>query len=179
MPELPKIHARRPKPGRAGVEEVDLEFSNGATRTFDRIGNGDVGSVIIVAMPDDETLFLTREYAAGRHSYELGFARGRIDPGESVLEAAQRELKEEAGYGAKSLTVLRHLSLSPAYMSHRSAILLAQDLYECRLPGDEPEPIEVVPWSLDNLKELLQRDDFSEGRCVAALLLVLQHLGRI
>ena len=42
--------------------------------------------------------------------------------------------------------------------------MLARDLYPERLPGDEPEELEVVPWKLDALHELILREDFSEGR---------------
>ena len=46
-------------------------------------------------------MLLVREYAAGVHRYELGLVKGRIDAGESPVEAANRELMEEAGYGAR------------------------------------------------------------------------------
>jgi ADP-ribose diphosphatase len=51
-------------------------------------------------------------------------------------------------------------------------VMLARDLYPQRLPADEPEPIEVVPWPLGGLDELMQRDDFAEARALAALHLV-------
>ena len=59
--------------------------------------------VAVVPMLDDDTVLLIREYAAGVHRYELGLVKGRIDAGETSLQAADRELKEEAGYGARSL----------------------------------------------------------------------------
>jgi ADP-ribose diphosphatase len=101
---------------------------------------------------------------------------GRIDPGETALEAANRELQEEAGYGARDLHLLRRLSLSPRYMSQEADIVLARDLYPQRLPGDEPEELEVVPWKLDALHELVLREDFSEGRAVAALFMAREWL---
>jgi ADP-ribose diphosphatase len=121
-------------------------------------------------------VLLTREYAAGLHRYELGLPRGRVDPGESLLEGAQRELKEETGFGAHELLMLRTLSLAPTYMSHIAHVLLARDLYEERLPGDEPEEIEVVPWKIDDLHELLTLEEFSEGRAMAALFLAREWL---
>ena len=45
--------------------------------------------------------------------------------------------------------------------------MLAEDLYPERLPGDEPEELEVVPWKLDALHELVLREDCSEGRSLA------------
>src|SRR5690606_40018309 len=71
------------------------------------------GAVYVVPLLDDDTVLLVREYAAGMHRYELGLVSGRIDAGETALEAANRELQEEAGYAARSLHLLRMVSLSP------------------------------------------------------------------
>ena len=54
-------------------------------------------------------------------------------------------------------------------MSHVSWLVLARDLYPEKLPGDEPEELEVTPWKLQDLEQLMLRDDFSEGRSLAAL----------
>ena len=96
--------------------------------------------------------------------------------GETPEQAADRELKEEAGYGARSLQVLRTITLAPTYMSHQTQLVLARDLYPERLPGDEPEELEVVPWKLDALDQLILREEFSEGRSIAALFLVREWL---
>ena len=69
-------------------------------------------------------------------SYELGFSKGLIDPGESVYEAANRELKEEVGFGANDLTFLKKLSMAPSYFSSKMNIVVAQDLYPESLEGD-------------------------------------------
>jgi len=103
---------------------------------------------------------------------------GVIDPGESLLEAANRELKEEAGFGARELEHLTSLSLSPGYMSQSIHVVLARDLYEERLPGDEPEPIRVEPLHLRDIAALVQSENFSEGRALAALYLVRDLLGQ-
>ena len=64
---------------------------------------------------------------------------------EVVLDAANRELMEETGHGAHRLEVLANLSLSPSYMGNRMTLVLARDLFEKRLAGDEPEPLIVSP----------------------------------
>lgn len=176
MKQLPKIHESRLVEPRYKIEQMDLEFANGERRTYERIHGSGRPVVVIVPMLDADTVLLTREYAAGLHRYELGLPRGRVDAGETVLEGAQRELKEETGYGARELFELRSLSLAPTYMSHVAHVLLARDLYEERLPGDEPEEIEVVPWKIDDLSALLTLDEFSEGRAMAALFLAREWL---
>lgn len=128
------------------VESLHLKFSNGEERVYERMRGGNRGAVMVVPLFDAHTLLLVREYAAGTHSYELGFPKGLIDPGENAFEAGNRELMEEAGFGASSLTLLKQVSLAPGYFSSRMDILLARDLYPEQRVGDEPEPLEVIPW---------------------------------
>ena len=180
MSRLPKIHDRRElDPGKLfTIEQLDLEFSNGERRQYERLRSRGLGAVIVVPMLDDETVLLVREYAAGLHHYEIGLVKGRLEEGENILEAAQRELQEEAGYAGRKLVELTQLSLSPGYMTHVTHVVLARDLYPSRLPGDEPEELEVVPWPLADLMELTRRTDCTEGRSIAALYIArdfIQH----
>jgi ADP-ribose diphosphatase len=54
-------------------------------------------------------------------------------------------------------------------MGHLIHIVLAEDLYEKRLPGDEPEPIEVIEHPLEDIDSLIASEDFTEARALAAL----------
>ncbi len=156
------------------VEAVELRFANGTERTYERLvgrGNG-YGAVMIVAMLDAEHAVLVEEYCGGTDEYELSLPKGLIEPGEDVLAAANRELKEEAGFGARQLEHLTELSLSPGYMSQKIQVVLATDLYEERLEGDEPEPMRVDTVDLRELSALAQHPQFTEGRALAALYLV-------
>ena len=160
------------------VEELELRFSNGAERTFERLagpGRG-IGAVMMVAMPDPEHVLLIREYAAGFEDYVLTLPKGLVDPGEDLITAANRELMEECGFGAHRIEPLVELSLAPNYMGHRMQVLLASDLYPRRLPGDEPEPLIVETHAIDALSALLAREDFHEARAIAALFIARDKL---
>lgn len=178
MPELPEILARRENQqgGFSRTEKLDLRFSNGVERTYERVCNAGSGAAAIVALRDADTVLLVREYAAGLGHYELGLPKGRLDPGETALEGANRELKEEVGCGARQLVGLGQLALAPAYMAHVTDVVLAQDLYAESLPGDEPEPLEVVPWAMDELHTLMARADVTDGRTLAALFMAREYL---
>lgn len=164
--------------GRVRGERVHLEFSNGVQRVFERTVPRGLGAVIVVPMQDADTALLVREYACGLHRYELGLVKGRIDEGETALQAANRELKEEIGFGARKLEVVRPLSLAPTYMAHLTWLVLAEDLFPEKLVGDEPEPLEVVPWRLDQLDQLMLREDCSEGRSLAGLFIAREYLAQ-
>ena len=176
--QLPTIHETRERD--AGkwlkLEQLDLEFSNGEKRIYHRMRTRGLGAVIIVPMLDDDTVLLAREYAAGLHHYEIGLPKGRLEKNESIIEAAEREMKEEIGYGARDMIELTQLSLAPGYMTHVTHIVLARDLYPEKLEGDEPEELEVVPWPIARLRELTAREDCTEGRTIAALYIARDHL---
>lgn len=160
------------------VERVSLRFANGTEVEYERVPGSTRGAVLVVPLLNADTVLLVREYAAGTHRYELGFPKGVIEHDEDLLAAANREIMEEVGYGARDLHRLTSLTIAPGYIGHTTHVVLAQDLYPQRLPGDEPEDIEVVPWSLNDLAGLLARPDFTEARSIAALFLAREQLAR-
>ena len=158
------------------IESVDLRFSNGVERTYERMKPSGRHAVMMVPVTEQGDLLLVREYAVGTERYELGFPKGLIDEGEMPIEAANRELKEEIGFGAEKLTALKELVLAPSYFSSKMTLFVAQGLYPERLEGDKPEPLDIVRWPLSQASELLHHLDFSEARCISALLLAQQFL---
>jgi len=176
--QLPQIKQRKQvaKSQLFSIEQLDLTFSNGVERVYERMEGKGRGAVMIVPMIDNETLLLVKEYCAGTHSYELGFPKGLIDPGETAIIAANRELKEEIGFGAKKLRPLHKVAMAPAFFSGTMDIFFGCGLYKERLIGEEPETLEVVSWPLSDYLNLLARPDFNEARSIAALMLTLDVL---
>lgn len=160
------------------IEKVHLQFSNGAERYYERLQGAKRSSVMIMPMLNDDEFILVREYAVGSKRYELTLPKGLCDDGEDFLETANRELQEEAGYGAKKLQLVKKLTAIPGYLCGSMQIVLAQELYPATLPGDEPEPLEVITWRLSELDQLIQRDDFTEGRTIAAIYIVKDLLNK-
>lgn len=158
------------------VEELELRFSNGVERTYERLASGGNGAVMMVPIDSDNNVLLIREYAGGIEDYTLTLPKGVIDPGETKEEAANRELQEEVGYGCKQLDSLKEMTTAPNYMGHRMTVLLARELYESKLEGDEPEPLEVVRFPLEQIDELVMNDELTEGRAIAGLYLARRFL---
>ncbi|MDD1783591.1 ADP compounds hydrolase NudE [Enterovibrio sp. ZSDZ35] len=158
------------------IESLELRFSNGEERTYERMKPSGRSAVMIVPVTESGDLLLVREYAAGTERYELGFPKGLVDLGETALEAANRELKEEIGFGANQLIPLKEVVLAPSYFSSKMTLLLAEDLYPEKLEGDEPEPLELVRWPVAQAEELITHVDFGEARSITALMLALKHL---
>jgi ADP-ribose diphosphatase len=146
------------------LESMDVEFSNGATRIYERLVSKGKGAVLVVPMLDEETVLMIYEYSGGTERYELGLTKGKIDKGETPIETAARELKEE--------TFLKTITLAPGYQSSETHIVLAEELYEEKAYGDEPEPLEIVAHKLSDLEKLTYREDLTEARSILALYMV-------
>ncbi|WP_040976787.1 ADP compounds hydrolase NudE [Necropsobacter massiliensis] len=157
------------------IQAVELKFSNGAYRVYERFKPSSRAAVLILPV-DGQELLMIREYAVGTERYELGFPKGLMDPGETPQQSANRELKEEIGLGANSLTHLRTVNSSPSFMNNPMHIFVARDFYPCKLEGDEPEPLQLVRYPLANIDELLQQPDFSEARNLTALYSLRDYL---
>ena len=153
------------------IEALDLRFSNGVERRYERLPAGGAEGVIVVAVNAQNELLLIREYAAGFHEMQLTLPKGLVEPEESMEAAASRELAEEAGFAAKNAEFIKRLTLAPGHMGFAINVVFATGLYPKQLQGDEPEPIELVPWPLQRLDELLSSEEFCEARAIAALAL--------
>lgn len=152
------------------IETVELRFDNGTVREFERVAASRLpGAVVIVPVLDSHNLLLVREYAVGLERYELGLPMGRVQDRESLTEAANRELMEETGYAARRLQSLHTLAIAPGILGYRMEVVLATGLYPASRPGDEPEPLEVLPWPIARIDELPLREGISDARSLAAL----------
>lgn len=162
------------------IESMDLTFSNGAQANYERIMGGR-GAVMAVPF-DGSHFYLTVEYAGGVMAYALGLVKGKIDANETKEQAVVRELEEEIGLGARKITLLKHeMTVAPGMLDLRMYSFLCEELYPCRACGDEPEPIDIIKITPQELKELIFNVDspLTEGRTIAALTLALHKIGAL
>ena len=152
------------------VEELQLRFSSGVERTYERAGRQGqrLRAVMIVALADAENALLVE--VLRRYRQLSCRCQGLIEPGEDVLEAANRELKEEAGFGARRLELLTELSLSPGYEARRSRWYWRAISTGAGAARRRAESMRLEQVSLHGLSSLVQHPQFSEGarspRCI-------------
>ncbi len=151
------------------IEQVDLEFSNGQQHQFERLVTPGAGAVMIIPVIDNEHVIMIREYAVGTDRYELVFPKGKIDAGETILQAANRECMEEIGYRANTLTPLGEMTIAPGYISFLTHTVLAENLQPEKLQGDEPEELQQLICNVNNIQALVANENLSEARSIAAL----------
>lgn len=158
------------------IEQVQLQFSNGVERYYERLRSGRRGAVLIVPVTEQQQFILVKEYAVGTESYQWMFPKGLLEAEESVAEGANRELMEEIHFGAKALQTLHCLSTAPGYLTHQIHVVLAQQLYAQSLQGDEPEPLHVGFFEADEIEQMIMRQEITEARSIAAFYIAKAHL---
>ncbi len=152
-----------------------MGFDGGQQATFECLRNQGDGVVMVAAVDGDE-MVLVREYAAGLDRYELGFVKGKVDPGELPEDTAARELAEEIGYAPGRLEALRSVTTSPGYSDFVTWLYVATDLQPRQLDtGDEIEVLEQVRWPLARIDALQDHPEVSDARFLVLLNILRQR----
>jgi 8-oxo-dGTP pyrophosphatase MutT (NUDIX family) len=146
------------------VTEYEVIRPDGQLGIYGVVDPGD--NVTIVALEDDERVWLVREFLYPLQTTEWFLPTGAIERGEEPLAAAQRELAEETGLRAESWTLLGVYSLSPGISSQIGHIFLARGLQR---GAASPEGTEQITTRLIPLREALAACLHNEIRATLAV----------
>jgi ADP-ribose diphosphatase len=128
------------------------------------------GSVVVLPILSSDLIILVRQfrYPAGQSLWEL--VAGSMEPGESVIRAARRELLEETGYHARQIKPVLSFYSSPGFLTERMHLVVARDL---KFQGAHPEAderIEVKEFSRSQVRRLLREKRIRDGKTLVGLL---------
>ena len=172
--DSPRVDSVRAYNGR--VLNVDLDrvrFPNGTVGELEMIRHPGASAVLPFASDprgEDPQLLLIRQYryAAERFIYEI--PAGRLDPGETPLACAVRELLEETGCTAERVEHLITIFTTPGFTDEKIHLFMATGLAmgESQLEADEF--IEVVTRPLSEVLRLIEQGEVVDGKTIVAIL---------
>jgi len=127
------------------------------------------GSAVVVPYFEDGTVALVRQYRhpAGKALLEL--PAGSIDDGESALECARREIREETGFRAESFRLLTEFWVSPGFLSEKMYVFLATGLTEDPAAPDDDEFLTVERRPLAEWLEMVASGSFEDAKTMLGL----------
>ncbi|MES2463519.1 MAG: NUDIX hydrolase [Armatimonadota bacterium] len=162
------ISSERIYEGRIVKLRVDtVTLPNGKQSKREVVEHG--GAVAVVAMKDDETVLMVRQFRLPAGKALLEIPAGGIDEGEDPEEAARRELAEEIGMVPDTLTPLYQAYAAPGYTTEILYGFLAQGLRDAPQDPDEDEFVEIVTMRLEDAIAAIATGEIQDMKTVAGL----------
>lgn len=150
------------------VTEEQVVRADGEATLFGVVHIG--AGVSALAIDANHDVYLVREFKYAMREETLEVVSGAVDDGESPLEAAQRELQEEAGLAAARWIDLGPLHPLTTIVQAPMRLFLALDLSPVTAGGDEGEFLSVVKMPFAGAREMAIRGEISHAATIVALL---------
>lgn len=131
------------------------------------------GGVCVVAVGDDGTVLLVRQYRYPFGEELLELPAGKLEYREDPLECGKRELKEETGATAATYTFLGKFYPTCGYSNEIIYLYLAKGLTYGEQHPDDDEFIDVVRLPLEEAVSMVLSNALPDGKTQAALLKAL------
>lgn len=156
-----------------GKEKVYEIVSRHEIADAKELGNH-VSGVSVVAYCEDKLLLL-KEFRMGVNRYVYNLCAGMIEAGESIEECIQRELFEETGLQLKKIIQILPPSFSALAISDiKTQIAFVEAEGSIEDHTSDNELIEAKFYTREEVRELLETEEFSSRAQMAAYFFVMQ-----
>lgn len=151
-----------------------LKTPDGKETKFEIVEHG--GSVVVIPVDEHGNMWFVRQYrhAAGTDLLEL--PAGTRDGDEPFEECAAREIREETGMQAGTLTKVGEFYLAPGYSTEFMGVFLATDLRHNPLDPDADEFLSVEKIPVKTAIAMSERGEVPDAKSLAGLFLARPHL---
>ncbi len=150
------------------VEKDKVQLENGHKSVREVVFNA--GGICVLAKTKENKYILVKQfrYPSKETLYEL--AGGKVDENETLLQAAQRELREETGYVSENIQYLGYFYPTVAYSSEVIHMALMLDCVYEKQCLDEGEHVEVVLLEEQEIMGMIMNQEIKDGKTIVAFL---------
>ena len=155
------------------VREDLVGLPDGRTTVYGVVSCGHC--VGVLPFVDSDTVLLVRQYryVAGRPTWEM--PTGGVHPGETLEQAAQRELAEETGHRAQHLAHVSTYHTSKSVVDETAHLFLADGLQRSDTAPDETEFIDVSAFPFDTVLRMVLEGEIVDSMTIVAVLLAARR----
>jgi ADP-ribose pyrophosphatase len=153
-------------------ENITLE--NGVTTDTEFIHHP--GATAIVPMLNETQIILINQYRHALRKFIWEIPAGTLDPRETAITCARRELIEETGYSAQEFKQLAEITPVPGYSDERIYIYLATDLEPARQNLDSDEILNVHTLKFEEALNMIRNGEIQDSKTISGLFLAYTWL---
>ena len=136
------------------------------------------GSAVVMPVDDRNRVMLVKQYRLPSLRYLWELPAGRVDPGETVLQAARRELAEETGCRARTMKKLAEFWASPGFLAEKMTIYLATGLTHGEQTPMEDERIETRWFTVAELDKMIAAGKITDAKTLIGFLKWQRYLAK-
>ncbi len=158
------------------VREDVAEMPNGKTTIYGVIECGEC--VGVLPFIDDRHVVLVRQYRyvfGENNRWEM--PTGGVKSGETLLEAAHRELCEEIGYDASQLEQINTYYTSKSIMHEIAHLYIGRHLTQIQAIPDETEFLEIETFPFEQALQMVLKSEIRDSMTILAVLHSARRLG--
>ncbi len=133
-------------------------------------------AVVVFPLVNRNEILLVRQFRYAVDDFLWELPAGSVEKGETNIQAAGRELEEETGYRAETLSPLGSFYSAPGFTDERMHLVLASQLTKTRPHPDEDEEIEAHVISRQKVYAMLMGGDIVDAKTIVALMLAREKL---
>jgi ADP-ribose pyrophosphatase len=155
------------------LDEDEVRFPDGSIGRLEMVRHPGASAVVpLLGRVDDADpeLVLIRQYRYAAEGYLYEIPAGRLDPGETPVACAHRELLEETGYRAARVEPLFTMFTTPGFTDEKIHLFLATDLEAGAHQREADEFLELVPTRLSRALSMIERGEIQDAKTALALL---------
>jgi ADP-ribose pyrophosphatase len=156
------------------VEQVRLPNGRESVREIVR----HPGAAVLVVVDDQERLLLVRQYRRAADRALLEMPAGTREPNEAEAVTAARELEEETGFRAATITRLGGFYSAPGFCTEYLHCYLCTDLSESDAKPEDDESFEHERLTVPELQAAIRRGEIEDAKTLGAFTLYLLHRGQ-
>lgn len=123
---------------------------------------------IIIAKASENTLYLVSQFRYAAKKQSLEFSMGYLDDGETALDAAKRELKEETGLSAKNWQEIGTFSLAPGLTNQQAHVFLATNIVKGSDKQEDSEFLQISTATIDEIRAKIAAGEIHDGPTICA-----------
>jgi ADP-ribose pyrophosphatase len=156
------------------VLKVHFRLPDGREHAYDLVAHPN--AVTLLPITKSGEVILVSQYRIGAQGDLLELPAGVMDGGETPLESARRELREETGQDSDLMVPLGGFYMVPGYSNEYMSAFLALELHLAPLAQDEDEFLELSRHPVAEVYRMLWSKQIQDGKTIATLMLALPEL---